>query len=147
MPRSPVPGEARLDPAALSKIALVRNVALGTPTTEYHLDAMIDTGATDCIIPPSIARALGFHSGNRIRRQLTNTLGSQVQMDLHRLDHLRVGSAKAWEVRIGVHTTMPGSRWMIVGLSFMRQFRTTFDFDEGRVLFRARNRMEGTLIV
>ncbi|CAN5773096.1 hypothetical protein BH18ACT11_BH18ACT11_28870 [soil metagenome] len=28
---------------------------------------------------------------------------------------------------------------MIVGLSFMRQFRTTFDFGEGRVLFRARN--------
>jgi hypothetical protein len=27
---------------------------------------------------------------------------------------------------------------MIVGLSFMRQFRTTFDFDERRVLFRAR---------
>ena len=123
----------------MSRIALVRNVALGTLTTEYHLDAMIDTGTTDCIVPPSIARALGFYPENRIRRQPTNTLGSQVQMDLHRLEYLRVGSAKAWNVRVGVHTTMPGSRWMIVGLSFMRQFRTTFDFDEGRVLFRARN--------
>jgi hypothetical protein len=28
----------------------------------------------------------------------------------------------------------------------MRQFRISFDFDEGRVLFRARNRMEGTSI-
>jgi len=126
-----------LDTTVLSKIALVRNVALGTLTSEHHLDALIDTGATECIVPPSIARALGFHPENRIRRQRTNTLGSEVQMDLHRLDYLRVGSAKAWNVRFGVHTTMPGSRWMIVGLSFMRQFRTTFDFDEGRVIFRA----------
>ena len=138
MPSSPVPGEAQLDQAALSRVALVHNVALGTLTTEQHLDALIDTGAKDCIIPPSIARALRFHSDNRIRQQLTNTLGSQVQMDLHRLDYLRVGSAKAWDVRFGVYTTLPGSRWMIVGLSFMRQFRTTFDFDGGRVLFRAR---------
>jgi predicted aspartyl protease len=137
VPRSPVPGEAQLDPTWLSQIALVNNVTLGTLTTEHHLDAMIDTGATDCIVPPSIARVLGFHSGNRIRRQRTNTLGSQVEMDLHRLHYLRVGSAKAWNVRFGVHTTMQGSRWMIVGLSFMRQFRTTFEFDARRVLFRS----------
>jgi hypothetical protein len=32
----------------------------------------------------------------------------------------------------------PGARKMLVGLNFIRQFRTTFDFDEGRVLFRSR---------
>jgi predicted aspartyl protease len=90
VPRSPVPGEASLDPVAASKIALVRNVTLGTLTNEQHLDAMIDTGATYCIVPPSNARVLGFHSSDRIGTELTNTVGGQVSMDLHRIQYLKV---------------------------------------------------------
>jgi predicted aspartyl protease len=117
---------------------MVRNVALGTLTTEHHLDGLMDTGATHCIVPPSAARALGFNSGNRIRTETTTVVGSQVEMDVHRLHYLRVGSAKAWSVTIAVYNAVPGARYILVGLSFMRQFRTTFDFDERRVLFRAR---------
>ena len=139
--RSPVFGEAQLDPVGITvatKVAMIRNVTLGTLTTEQHLDALIDTGASLCIVPPSIARVLEFHSGNRIRTEKTNIVGGQVEMDVHRLEYLKVGSAKAWSVMIGVHNTIPNSRYMLVGLSFMSRFRTTFDFKEGRVLFRSR---------
>jgi len=138
MPRSPVPGEAQLDPRA-RKIALVRNAIFGTLTTEQHLDALIDTGATHCIVPPSTARVLGFNSGNRIGKERVSTVGGQVEMDIHWLEFLRVGSAEAYRVKFGVYNTVPGTRFIIVGLSFMKQFRTTFDFDESRVVFRSRN--------
>lgn len=98
MSRSPVPGEAQLDPRA-KKIALVRNATLGTLTTEQHLDALIDTGATYCIIPPSNARALGFNSGNRIGREKVATVGGQIEMDMHSLEYLKVGSARAYRVQ------------------------------------------------
>jgi predicted aspartyl protease len=136
MSRTPVPGEAQLDPRART-IALVRNVTLGTLIIEQHLDAMIDTGATHCIVPPSTARALGFEPSNRIGREQTNTVGGQVEMDIHWLEYLKVGSAKAYRVTCGVHTTVPGTRFLIVGLSFIRRFRTTFDFSGSRVLFRS----------
>ena len=111
MPRSPVPGEAPLDPVGVSKIALVRNVTLGTLTNEQHMDAMIDTGSTYCIVAPSIARALGFHSSDRIGEEPTHhTIGGRVLMDLYRLEYLKVGSAKAYRVTFGVHTTVPGTR-------------------------------------
>jgi hypothetical protein len=45
----------------------------------------------------------------------------------------------AYDVEIGVQNTFAGSRQMLVGLTFIKQFRTTFDFDEGRVLFRTRS--------
>jgi hypothetical protein len=50
------------------------------------------------------------------------------------------GSAKAYDVRIGVQKTFSGSgaRKMLVGLTFIKQFRTVFDFEQNRVLFRAR---------
>jgi len=60
-------------------------------------------------------------------------------MDGHRLEYLKVGSAKAWSVMISVYNTVPGTRYMLVGLSFISKFRITFDFDERRVLFCSRN--------
>ena len=60
---------------------MVRNVTLGTLTTEQHLDALIDTGATHCIVPPSTARVLRFDSGNLIGRERVNTVGGQVVLE------------------------------------------------------------------
>ena len=60
-------------------------------------------------------------------------------MDMHRLEYVKLGTAKAYSVVFGAHDTFPGTRNMLVGLTFIRQFRTTFDFDEKRVLFRSRN--------
>jgi predicted aspartyl protease len=116
---------------------VVYNVTLATMTNEIHVDAMVDTGSTMCVIPQSIARWLGLHSGNRLRKRVVNVVGGQVEMDLHGLYSVQVGSAKAYNVLVGVHNTFPGTRMMLVGLTFMGKFTTTtFDFSEKRVLFR-----------
>jgi predicted aspartyl protease len=121
-------------------MAVVQNVTLGTLTDEIHLDAVIDTGSTLCVVPPIFARQLGFDPSNRLDGGPVRVIGGgTVQMDRHRLEWVRVGSAMAYDVDIGVQNTFAGSRQMLVGLTFIKQFRTTFDFDEGRVLFRARN--------
>jgi len=125
-----------LDPAALPILPMVRNVTLGTLTGEIHLDAVIDTGSTYCVVPPSIARALGFDFSNRLWRRAVGVVGNLVEMDMHHLEYVTVGSAKVYSVLFGVHNTFPRSRDMLVGLTFMSNFRTTFDFDEKRVLFR-----------
>ena len=123
-------------------MAVVRNVALGTYSSSVHLDAVIDTGATLCIVPPIFARLLGFDSSNRLRGGPIKVIGgSTVHIDEHRLEVVRVGSARVFGIRMGVARTFegPGARRMLVGLNFIKQFRTTFDFDENRVLFRARD--------
>ena len=60
MPHSPVPGEAPLDRRVRSMV-VVENVALGTFSAEVHVDAVIDTGSTLCVVPPIFARQLGFY--------------------------------------------------------------------------------------
>jgi clan AA aspartic protease (TIGR02281 family) len=119
-------------------MAVVRNVALGIIPGELRFDAMIDSGATDCVVPPSTALALGFDSSNRLGAKRVNVVGGQADMDLHRLEYLRVGTAQVHDLMFGVLDTGPLSRFVLIGLSFIKQFRTTFDFDEGRVLFRSR---------
>lgn len=122
----------------VKNIVMVRNVTLGTLTGEVHLDAVIDTGATYCVVPPSIARVLGFDSSNRLWRRTIDVVGGHVEMDMHRLEYVQVGSAKAYSVMFGSHDIFPRSRNMLVGLSFIKEFRTTFDFHDNRVLFRSR---------
>lgn len=120
---------------------MVRNVAIGTFSSSIHVDAVIDTGSTLCIVPPTIARLLGFDSSNRLESGPLGVIGGgSVEMDVHRLEWVRVGSARAFNVKMGVTNTFagPGSRQMLVGLAFISQFRTTFDFDGGRVLFRSK---------
>jgi predicted aspartyl protease len=106
-------------------------------TSEIHVDAMIDTGASICIVPPSIAQALGFESHNRLRQRWLNVIGKQVKVDMHRLEYMKVGSAKAYGVSFGAYNTFPGSRMPLVGLTFMDKFTTiTFDLAGKRVVFR-----------
>lgn len=45
---------------------MVQNVTLGTLTDEIHLDAVIDTGSTLCVLPPIFAGQLGFSPSNRL---------------------------------------------------------------------------------
>lgn len=115
-------------------------MVLSTFADEIHVDAVIDTGSTLCVVPPIFARQLGFERSNRLQGGPANVIGGgSVQMDVHRLEWVRVGSAKAYDVKIGVQTTFagPGARIMLVGLTFMKQFRTVFDFSGARVLFRS----------
>jgi predicted aspartyl protease len=137
--RSPVPGEAALVPRWLPSATIVHNVILATLTRQIHVDAMIDTGASLCVIPVSFARALGFRPENRLRQRVVNVVGGQVQMDIHRLEYVKVGSAKAHSVTFGAFDTFPNSRMPLIGHTFMAKFTTiTFDLAGKRVVFRRR---------
>jgi len=117
---------------------IVNNITLATITSEIHVDALIDTGASSiCVIPPSIPRALGFEPSDRLRQRRVNAVGGQVQMDIHRLEYMKVGSAKAYRVLFGVYSTFSEPRIALVGHNFMEKYTTiTFDLAGKRVVFR-----------
>lgn len=101
---------------------------------------MLDTGATYCVVPESMAKLLGFDKGNRLDVEGTNVVGGQkVEMDRHRLEYVRAGTARAHHIDFLVGSIGPDYKLvMLLGLSFMRRFATTtLDFGRGRVLFRA----------
>jgi predicted aspartyl protease len=143
--RPPVPGEAPIDPklkwrGGVGGGVVLRNVSLASLTAQVHADAMLDTGAAVCIVPPGLAAALGYNDGNRIAVQNFQVVGGGlVPMNLHRLQSLRVGTAEAYNVLIAAAHPGPAVRFVLLGMSFMERFSTTtVDLDGGRVLFRAK---------
>lgn len=136
---APVPGEAEIDRSPTARnVVLLRNVRLGTVEGERRVDALLDTGATYCVVPASVASALGFDEGNRLGKQALNVVGGRVEMDLHKLEYVRVGTAQVYRVSFCVGDLGPAFRFMLLGLSFVEHFTTTLDFDRRRVLFRPR---------
>ena len=107
---SPVPGEALLVPRRLSYGGtVVNNITLATMTNEIYVDALIDTGASLCIVPPNVSRALGFESRNRLRQRRVLVVGGEAKIDVHRLEYMKVGSARAHNVLLACTALSPNS--------------------------------------
>ncbi|CAA9464999.1 MAG: hypothetical protein AVDCRST_MAG58-3342 [uncultured Rubrobacteraceae bacterium] len=118
---------------------MVRKVALGVIGGEQYVDALVDTGSTYCIVPRRMARLLGFDKGNRLGTKRVSVVGGWRTMDRHRLERIRVGTARVHGVPILVDQMGAGfNPVMLLGLAFLQRFNVTVDFDRNEVLFRAR---------
>lgn len=137
----PIPGEAAFESSRnAGDLLIVRNVRLGVLNAGQRLDAVLDTGATDCIVPTRVARLLGFDHDNRMGWRVVRGLGGSSRMNVHALEYLRVGTAQAHRVRfLAGDIPPPFSRFMLLGLSFLKDFNVTLDFDNGRAVFRGRD--------
>lgn len=136
MARSPIPGEARIARAARNLI-VIRNVELGFGDETARADALLDTGATYCVIPDFVAEQLDLRQSRKAGTEVVQAvLGRRSTMDRYRIDRMRAGTAQAHGVDILVGEAVLGL--MLIGMSFIGNFTTTLDLDENRVLFRPR---------
>ena len=98
---SPIPGKVSIDSeAAAGSVLLVRKVALGVMGGEQYVDALVDTGSTYCIVPRRMANLLGFNKGNRLGTKRVSVVGGWRTMDRHRVERIRVGTARVHSVPI-----------------------------------------------
>jgi predicted aspartyl protease len=86
-----------------------------------------------------MANLLGFNKGNRLGTRQVSVVGGWRKMDRHRLERIRVGTARVHGVPILVDQMGAGfSPVMLLGLAFLQKFNITIDFDRNQILFRAR---------
>jgi len=121
----------------VSSLAVLRNVALGVVDGQQRIDAVLDTGATYCVVPARVSGLLGFGPENRLGEVDLNVVGGHKRFDRHALEYVRVGTATAYRVEFLAGEIGPRySPFMLLGLSFLRNFTTTLDWKGRRVLFR-----------
>ena len=99
--------------------------------------AVLDTGATFCVVPRDVAVLLGFSKENRLGTCPVNVVGGVKKRDRHTMEYVRAGTAMAYRVDFLVGDINPRNKLlMLLGLSFIRNFRMTLDWKGQRVLFR-----------
>jgi predicted aspartyl protease len=112
-------------------------VRIKGPKGVRELRAVIDTGSTDCLIPLQDARSLGydayFDPFTRVGVGFRGISKTDIfETDRITLEEVSIGGLTAKDVR---SMTLELPKWGgiegVLGNSFLRHFKTCFNFEEG----------------
>ncbi len=104
---------------------------------------LIDTGASDVLVPQSVADDLGLRIGPETRRARYHTANGVVEHPVILLDSVELGGARVESVPASVS---PNLGVGLLGLSFFNHFRYEIDAAEGVVRMRPNGLVEQGLI-
>jgi aspartyl protease family protein len=79
---------------------------------------MLDTGATDVVIPESIAKSLGL---NRLAYSEASTANGTIPVYKTRIDQLSIGNIKLYDVPASINPSMTGEQAILLGMSALKQ--------------------------
>lgn len=94
---------------------------------------LIDTGASDVLLPQTVADELGLRIGPDTRKARYHTANGVVEHPVVLLDAVELGGARVEDVPASVS---PNMRVGLLGLSFFNHFRYEIDAAEGVVRMR-----------
>lgn len=101
---------------------------------EYDMTLSIDTGAETVILPASMRAVLGVDDSAELQDKIVKTADGAVEAKAGLLPAIRVGDAVAENVDVAfVPDGGAGSR-AVLGNSFLRQFKVTFDRDTAQLM-------------
>lgn len=104
---------------------------------------IVDTGASDVVIPRWVADELGIVVTERTRTQLYQTANGVVEEPVVSLDSVDLGGAVAEDVAASLSSTMPVG---LLGLSFFNRFHYQVDPQQGVITLAPNDLAEAGLL-
>ncbi len=113
---------------------VVRNVRVGGPRGSVRVDHIFDTGAALTALSWSVLRAIGYDPAVVPDRQEIVTANGIIGVPKLVVDRIAVGDVEARNVEVICHDIpeLAGIRGLL-GLSFLKRFRTVIDYKQGYV--------------
>ena len=111
---------------------VVKNVKITGPKGLVYLDLIFDSGAAFTSISWSALKVIGYDPAVVPDRQEIVTANGVIEVPRPRVENMAVGDVKAREVEVICHDIpeLAGVRGLL-GLSFLKHFRTVMDYKEG----------------
>jgi len=79
---------------------------------------LLDTGATDVVVPAELAESLNLHGGRKNYAQTANGL---VEVQSTVIDELTIGPIRFFKVQASINPGMNGNEEILLGMSALRQ--------------------------
>jgi len=111
---------------------VVRNVKITGPKGLVRIDLIFDSGAAFTALSWAVLKVIGYDPAVAPERQEIVTANGVIEVPKLRVESITVGDAEAREVEVICHDIpeLAGIRGLL-GLSFLRYFRTVMDYKEG----------------
>jgi len=103
----------------------------------YRYWFLVDTGTALTMLSRRVAEEIGLDLTRPVRHERIASVHKVTQAPVLRLNSLRVGSQLATGIEVLVLSLPPDLRVDgLLGVNFLRQFRPTFEFDQGTIVLR-----------
>ena len=111
---------------------LVRNVKIVGPKGAVRIDLIFDPGAAFTALSWSVLKVIGYDPATVTGRQEIVTANGVIEVPKLEIISMSVGDAQAQEVEVICHDIpeLAAVRGLL-GLSFLKHFRTVMDYKEG----------------
>ncbi|MEW5718811.1 MAG: retropepsin-like aspartic protease [Chloroflexota bacterium] len=111
---------------------ILRRVKIGGPAGVREIDAILDSGAVYTVIAWDVAKDVGYDPAISERRTPIVTANGVIEAPLITVANIQLADLRADSVDVICHdipeiTGIEG----LLGLSFLRQFRTVIDYTTG----------------
>lgn len=113
---------------------IVRNVRIVGPRGQVSVDLVVDTGAAFTVLSRSVLKLIGYDPAVVPERREIITANGIIEVPMLQVDSITVGNAEAQEVAVICHDIpeLVGIRGLL-GLSFLKHFRTVIDYKQGYI--------------
>lgn len=113
---------------------VVRNVKIVGPKGFVRVDLIFDTGAAFTAISWSVLKMIGYDPVSVSERQEIVTANGVIEVPKLRVESIVIGNIEAREVEVICHDIpeLAGVRGLL-GLSFLKHFRTVIDYRQGYI--------------
>ena len=112
---------------------VVKAVLVGPGGARQTASLIVDTGASDVVLPYSMSKQLGFEP-TQLRASWSQTANGKVQTKRGMIKSLRIGQAKAENVMVNFVEDESLGDVKLLGMSFLGRFQVTIDEENGLVL-------------
>jgi clan AA aspartic protease (TIGR02281 family) len=111
---------------------VVRNVKIVGPKGKVFVDLIFDTGAAFTVLSWSVLKVIGYDPASVSERQEIITANGVIEVPKLQIAGITVGDMKVENLEVLCHDIpeLVGIRGLL-GLSFIRHFRTVIDFKQG----------------
>ena len=111
---------------------VVRNVKITGPKGSVRVDLIFDSGAAFTALSWSVLKVIGYDPAIAPERQEIVTANGVIEVPKLQVESIAVGGAQARRVEVISHDIpeLAGIRGLL-GLSFLKHFRTVMDYKEG----------------
>lgn len=111
---------------------VVRNIKISGPKGSIRVDLILDTGAALTALSWSVLRIIGYDPAIVPERREIVTANGVIEVPKLRVDSITIGDVEAQGMEIICHDIpeLAGIRGLL-GLSFLKHFRTVIDYRQG----------------
>lgn len=111
----------------------VQAVLNGPNNGDVSAKLLVDTGATNLVLPESMIAALGF-TRQALRASTSQTAGGSVAVKTGLLKSVKVGDVLAWDVSVSFVADQKLGATGLLGMSFLNRFRFSLDDESNELL-------------